>query len=167
MKRGFTNSLQSQTSSQLSGQQQVKAVQSDQRRKHQQARFWPLYFGMCKVFCSLIILKKEKPSIANIIQHCWCIWRKKLPQNGHKWRRKKWSFTKTMNCHKLIAMMAKLHELHFELLPHLLYSLDLAPNNFRVSTWKSSQNKRMKYCTYKTWVKCLIYQTFHIFLTYL
>ena len=30
-------------------------------------------------------------------------------------------------CHKLITTMAKLHELHFELLPHLPYSPDLAP----------------------------------------
>ena len=46
-----------------SNQQQVKAVQSDQRHKHQQARFWPLYFKMHKVFCSSIILRKEEPSI--------------------------------------------------------------------------------------------------------
>ena len=61
------NSLWSQTGSQLSGQQQVKAVQINQSCKHQLARFWPLYFGMRKVFCSLITLKKEEPSIANII----------------------------------------------------------------------------------------------------
>ena len=53
--------------SQLSGHQQVKAVQSDQRCKHQQARFWPPYFGMCKVLCSSITLRKEEPSIVNII----------------------------------------------------------------------------------------------------
>ena len=52
----------SQIGSQLSGQQQVKAVQSDQRHKHLQARFWPPYFGMRKVFCSLIALRKEEPS---------------------------------------------------------------------------------------------------------
>ena len=33
--------------------------------------------------------------------------------------KKKCSFTK---CHKSIAMMANLHELHFELLPHPLFS---------------------------------------------
>ena len=30
-------------------------------------------------------------------------------------------------CHKSIKTMAKLHELHFELLPHSPYSSDLAP----------------------------------------
>ena len=33
-------------------------------------------------------------------------------------------------CHKSIAMMAKLHELHFELLLHLPYSPDLAPSDY-------------------------------------
>ena len=33
----------------------------------QQARFWPPYFRMLKVFCSSITLKKEELSIANII----------------------------------------------------------------------------------------------------
>ena len=47
--------------------QQVKPVQSNQRHKHHQARFWPPCLGMCKVFCSSITLRKEEPSIANII----------------------------------------------------------------------------------------------------
>ena len=33
-------------------------------------------------------------------------------------------------CHKLIAMMAKLHELNFKLLPHPPFSLDLAPSDY-------------------------------------
>ena len=45
---------------------------------------------------------------------------KKRPQM----KKKMCSFTKTMH---LIATMAKLHELHFELLPHLPYSPNLAP----------------------------------------
>ena len=32
-------------------------------------------------------------------------------------------------CHKSIATMAKLHELHFEWLPHPSYSSDLAPSD--------------------------------------
>ena len=32
--------------------------------------------------------------------------------------------------HNSITMMAKLHELHFELVPHPPYSLDLAPSNY-------------------------------------
>ena len=53
---------------------------------------------MRKVFCSSITLRKEEPSIANILLYYWCICRKKSPKNGHKWRRKKCSFTKTMHC---------------------------------------------------------------------
>ena len=33
-------------------------------------------------------------------------------------------------CHKSIKTMAKLHELHFELLPHPPYSPDLAPSDY-------------------------------------
>ena len=33
-------------------------------------------------------------------------------------------------CHKSIAIMAKLHKLHFELLPHPPYSPDLAPSDY-------------------------------------
>ena len=43
MKHGSTTSLWSQINGQLSGQKHMKALQSDQRRKHQQVRFWPLF----------------------------------------------------------------------------------------------------------------------------
>ena len=33
-------------------------------------------------------------------------------------------------CYKSIATMAKLHELHFELLPHIPYFSDLTPSNY-------------------------------------
>ena len=56
---------------------------------------------------------------------------KKRPQ------RKKFSFTK--HCHKSITTMAKLYELHLKLLPHPLYSLDLAPSNY----WLFADLKRM------------------------
>ena len=42
-------------------------------------------------------------------------------------------------CHKLIAMMAKLHELHFVLLLHPPYSLDVAPSDY----WLFADLKRM------------------------
>ena len=42
-------------------------------------------------------------------------------------------------CHKLITTMAKLPELHFELLPHPPYSLDLAPSDY----WLFADLKRM------------------------
>ena len=36
------------------------------------------------------------------------------------------------SCHRTIATMAKLHELHFELLPYPPYSPDLAPSNYHL-----------------------------------
>ena len=42
-------------------------------------------------------------------------------------------------CHKLIAIMAKLHELHFELLPHPSHSPDLAPSRLQ----KNAQEKEI------------------------
>ena len=42
-------------------------------------------------------------------------------------------------CHKSIATRAKLHELHFELLPHPLYSPDLAPSD----NWLFEDFKKM------------------------
>ena len=42
-------------------------------------------------------------------------------------------------CHKLIVMMAKLHELQFKLLPHSPYSPDLNPNDY----WLFADLKRM------------------------
>ena len=66
MKHGSTISLWSQIGSQLSGNQQVEAVQSDQRRKHLQSGFWPLYF--CAMhFVHRLPWRKEEPSIASII----------------------------------------------------------------------------------------------------
>ena len=42
-------------------------------------------------------------------------------------------------CHKSIAMMSKLHDLHFELLPHPPNSPDLAPSDY----WLFTDLKRM------------------------
>ena len=51
--------------------------------------------------------------------------RKKSPIN--KWKRKKCSFTNTIHCVTSRSQRwKKLHELHFELLPHSQYSPDLA-----------------------------------------
>ena len=58
--------------SELSGQQRGKIVQSDQKRKCL-VRIWPSYFGMKTEFHSSITLRKEKPSIANIIWRYWCV----------------------------------------------------------------------------------------------
>ena len=136
MKHRSTNSHQSQIGSQLSGQQQVKAIQSDQRCKHQQARFWPLYFRIHKVFCSPITLRKEELSISYKIIAAF------EGRNPPKWRQmKKKVFFHQDNapCHKSVAMMAKLHELHLKLLLHPPYSPDLAPSNY----WLFADLKRM------------------------
>ena len=70
-------------------------------------------FWDAQVFCLSITLRKEEPSIANIILHYWCVWRKKSPKNGLKWRKNMLLHQDNAPCHKL---MAKLHELHFKLL---------------------------------------------------
>ena len=125
MKHESNTSLWSQISYQLSGQKQEKSVQSDQRCKHQQAKFWPPCFGMRKVFCSSIILKKEEPSISNITLHYW--WNRQKEQQVKK---KKMFFQQdNASCHKLIATMAKLHELLFELPLNQRYSTDLVPSD--------------------------------------
>ena len=129
-KHGSATSLQSQTGSQMSRQQQLKAGQSNHRHEHSPARFWPPYFEMHKVFCSSITLRKEQPSIADIILHYWCIWRKKLPKKCHKWRKKVLFHQGNAPCHKLITTMAKLHELHFELLPQTSLFSRSGPSNF-------------------------------------
>ena len=54
-------------------------------------------------------------------------------------KKKKCSFTDNALCHKSITTMAKLHELHFKLLPHPPYSPDLAPSNY----WLFANLKRM------------------------
>ena len=96
-KYGSTTSFQSQISYQLSGQQQVKAVQSDQRLNLEKERTINSEYYIALLVC----LKEE------------------IAKNDYKWRKKVlFSPRQCAPCHKLITMMTKLHELHFELLPH-------------------------------------------------
>ena len=94
-----TTSLCSQIGSQLSGQQQLKVIQSNQSQ---------ILYSIIGSFegrnCQKMATKEEE----NVLFH-----------------------QDNAPCQKLIAMMAKLHELHFKLLPHPLYSLDLAPSAYR------------------------------------
>ena len=53
-------SFRSQIGSQLSEQQHVKAVQSNQKRNHQQASFVPQYFGMLRVFAFFDYFEKGR-----------------------------------------------------------------------------------------------------------
>ena len=61
-------------------------------------------------------------------------------KNGHKCKRKKVLFRQDNEpYHKSIAMIAKLHELHFELLPPPPYSPDLVPSDY----WLFTNLKKM------------------------
>ena len=99
MKHRSTTSLQSQISSQLSGQQQqVKAVQSNQRRKTSAGKV------LASVFLDTqgIFFIKELEKVITInseyyIALLMCL-KEEITKNGHKWRRIKCSFTKTMYC---------------------------------------------------------------------
>ena len=92
MKPGSTSSLWSQIHNHLGGQQQVKAIQSDQRCKHQQARIWPPYFEMRKFVDYL-----EK--IRNINSECYIALSVFEGRNCQKTttNEEKCSFTKTMH----------------------------------------------------------------------
>ena len=120
MKHRFTTSLRSQIGSQMSGQQQLKAVQNDQRCKHQQARFWHPYFWDAQDILFIDYLEKGRTINSELLVHLKegiANEEKVLFHQDNAWR------------HKSIATMAKLYELQFELLPHPCYSPDLAPND--------------------------------------
>ena len=81
-----------------SWQQQVKAIQSDQRHKHQLTRFWPLKFWDAQGILFIDYLGKGK--IINCKYYIALLVRLKeeiAKKNSHKWSRKKCSFTKTMH----------------------------------------------------------------------
>ena len=101
MKHGSTTSLWSPIGNQPSGQQQVKAVQSNQRRKHQQARFWPSYFGMARYFVHRFPWERkihQKRILYSIMRAFEGRNHNPPKKNGFEWRRKKYSFTKIMHC---------------------------------------------------------------------
>ena len=68
--------------------------------------------------------------------------RKKIAKKQPLMKKKKVLFNQeNAPCHKLIVMMAKLHELHFKLLLHPPYSPDLAPSDY----WLFADLKRILY----------------------
>ena len=77
MKHGYTTTHLKQNDRQLSGQQLVKAVQSEKRLSSGLARLWHPYFGTCMVFCLSTILRKVKPLTATITWHYWINWAQK------------------------------------------------------------------------------------------
>ena len=50
-----------------SNQLSAEGTAAGENRPKQPKLGFDLYFGMCKVFCSSVTLRKEEPSIANII----------------------------------------------------------------------------------------------------
>ena len=133
MKYGSPISLRSQ----LSRQQQMKAIQ---RCQYQQARFWPPYFGICKVFCSSITLRKEKTINSKYYIALLVRLKEEITKKRPQMKKKKVPFHQdNALCHESIEMMAKLHELLFRLLPHPPYSSNLAPNDY----WLFADLKRM------------------------
>ena len=95
---------------------------------------------MRKVFCSSITLRKEEPSIAK--QILYSIIGAFEGRNHQKMatNEEKVLFHQDNGpCHKSIAIMAKLYELHFELVPQPPHSPDLASSNY----WLLADLKRM------------------------
>ena len=106
----------------MSGQQQVKAVQSDQTCNYQMARFWAPYFGMHKVFYFSITVTKKKPINSEYYIALFLHLKEEIITKRPQMMKKKVLFHQNNAvCHKSIATMAKLHELHLELLLQLIY----------------------------------------------
>ena len=89
----------------------MKTVQSDQKRKCHLQKERTIN---SKYYMALLVRSKEE-----IL--------KKRPQMK---KNKVLFHQNNAPCHKSIAKMAKLHELHFELLPHPPYSTDLASSDY-------------------------------------
>ena len=77
MKNGSTTTHLKQKDCQLSGQQLVKAVQTDQKLNSGLARLWNPYFGTPMVFSLSTILRKVKPLTDTISWHYWIDWAQK------------------------------------------------------------------------------------------
>ena len=91
--------------------------------------FWPPYFG--KVLCPSITLRWEEPSIANDYIALLVRLKEEIAKEWQQMKKKNVLFhQENAPCHKWIATMAKLHELHFALLSYPPFSPDLAPINY-------------------------------------
>ena len=117
----------------------MKVIHSDQRRKHQQARFSPPYFVDAQGILFIDYLKKRTINNEYYIALLVPL-KKEITKKQPQMKKKNVLFHQdNAPCHKLITMMAKLHELHFELLPHPLYSSGVAPSDY----WLFADLKRM------------------------
>ena len=116
----------SQIISQLSGQQQVKSVPSDQRRVFLAS----IFFDAQGIF---FINYLEKERIISSEYYIVLVVRLKeeIAKNRQQLKNKKVIFQlDNAMCHKSIATMAKPHESFFEVLLHPPYSLDLFPSDY-------------------------------------
>ena len=135
-KHGSTTSCQSQIGSQLSGQQQMKAVQSDQTStsagKVLASTFWDAQ-GI------LFIDYLEKGRTINSKYYIPLLFhlKEEIAKNWSQMKKKVFFHQDNASCHK--SIMAKLHELHFKLLLHPLCSPDLAPSDY----WLLADLKRI------------------------
>ena len=75
-----------QTDRQLSEQQLVEPVQSDQKLSSRLATFCHPYFRALTVFSLWTILRKAKPLTAIITWHYWIDWSQKSRKNDFSWK---------------------------------------------------------------------------------
>ena len=119
MKNGSTTSLRSQIGSQLSGEQQVKTVQSEPKTQTSTGK---VLAPMCWDAQGLLFIDYlEKRRTVNSEYYIALLVRLKeeIAKKRLQMKKKKVLFHQdNAPCHKSIATKAKLHELHFELFLH-------------------------------------------------
>ena len=131
MIQGSTTSLQSQIGSQLSGQ---RHVESRPKRPKTQTSVCKVLASVCWDVQNILFIDYfEKRRTINseyyiaLLAHL----KEEIDKNRPQMKKKKVLFHQdNASCHKSIAMKAKLHGLHFELLPYPPYSPDLAPSDY-------------------------------------
>ena len=127
MKHGSTTSLWCQIGSQLSGQQQVKVIQTRPKMQISAGKVLASVFWDVQGILFIDFLEKGRTINSEYYIALFVRLEEEIAKNiGHKWRRKSVLSPR----HKSIATRAKLHELHFELLLHQTYSPDLAPSDY-------------------------------------
>ena len=97
MKHKYITTHLKQKYRELSRQQLVKAVQSDQKLNSGLERLRHPYFGTRMVFWLSTILRKVKPLTATITWHYWIDWAQELRKDGLTCKRNKCCSTKTMH----------------------------------------------------------------------
>ena len=118
---------------------------------------------MHKVFWSSITLRK-KDHQQQILYSIIGAFEGRNHQKRTQKKKKTCSFTKTIvMCHKSITTMAKLYELHFDLLPHQHYSPDLPPP-WLLAVYRPEKNAPRKLCTYYLYrhMTVLIYEILYL-----